>query len=581
MRASHSFGSSERPQPKLQRHGSGSGAPKKRERQSLDEWKRKNEERQELEREREDLAGRQDERLVKRSRKMGKPGALEDEWKHCWKPLARKKAIIKGLDRIFSMAQLDENFNLFGNDVIQCFYDVATVSGEPLRRRALMYVEQLAHRWKHEVMHRGWKQGLKPTPQEVIDAVIGMYCLERLGIHHQLKAEVVTFLNLAESDGGYSVKMYLGWDPHNQEPPADLEDGSTKISQQRTMSNSLIHSFYAERVGVSFGAGYDQVFKWLPTVRPYRGPSELSWQHYIDQCYLVTHIVFTLNNWGELQLDPQLLPHEYYFIREHMAVQIKHGDVHLVGEFVECLRAFGATDTDSLVQKGMAFLMSCQEEDGSWDNAKETDDYTTYHATMVGVQALLQHRYRGFGPGMEKITPILRKWYSEEIAGGKGAKQKAKAGASAQEQIEPDDFEAKGQHDPRMTGLATTMASLEREWGTGGSASASGEGGSSGGGGGSGGSSGAISEAEVTSIGATLKAIAQREKQGSAEPSDVRTAIAEIKKLQGATDGGGFSTELLKSTGIGKVVGKLRKSADQSLAKSAKALVASWKQLVV
>ena len=100
-------------------------------------------------------------------------------------------------------------------------------------------------------------------------------------------------------------------------------------------------------------------------------------------------------------------------------------------------------------------------------------------------------------------------------------------------------------------------------------------------GGGSGGSSGAISEAEVTSIGATLKAIAQREKQGSAEPSDVRTAIAEIKKLQGATDGGGFSTELLKSTGIGKVVGKLRKSADQGLAKSAKALVASWKQLVV
>ena len=29
-----------------------------------------------------------------------------------------------------------------------------------------------------------------------------------------------------------------------------------------------------------------------------------------DECYLVTHVVFTLNNWGELRLDPALLPHE-------------------------------------------------------------------------------------------------------------------------------------------------------------------------------------------------------------------------------------------------------------------------------
>jgi hypothetical protein len=30
-----------------------------------------------------------------------------------------------------------------------------------------------------------------------------------------------------------------------------------------------------------------------------------------------------------------MLPHEYYFVREHMAVQLKYKDVHLVGEFVE------------------------------------------------------------------------------------------------------------------------------------------------------------------------------------------------------------------------------------------------------
>ena len=87
------------------------------------------------------------------------------------------------------MAQ-DDDFELFGNDVIQCFGDVATVTADPVRRRALKYVEQLAHRWKHQVLQRGWKRDRNPTPYEVIEAVIGMYCLERLGIY-QPKAEVI------------------------------------------------------------------------------------------------------------------------------------------------------------------------------------------------------------------------------------------------------------------------------------------------------------------------------------------------------------------------------------------------------
>ena len=48
-----------------------------------------------------------------------------------------------------------QNFDHFGNDMIQCFYDVATVTGEPVRARALKYVEQMAHRWKHSVMAQG------------------------------------------------------------------------------------------------------------------------------------------------------------------------------------------------------------------------------------------------------------------------------------------------------------------------------------------------------------------------------------------------------------------------------------------
>ena len=50
-------------------------------------------------------------------------------------------------------------------------------------------------------------------------------------------------------------------------------------------------------------AFYSAFFEHLPALRPYRGPAALGEQPYLDQCYLVTHIVFTLTNWGELRID--------------------------------------------------------------------------------------------------------------------------------------------------------------------------------------------------------------------------------------------------------------------------------------
>jgi len=82
-----------------------------------------------------------------------------------------------------------DNFDLFGNDIIQCFYDIATVTGEPVRKKTLKYVEHLANRWKYTIMQRGWKEVPEevPSPYEVIDAIIGMYCMERVGIRHDVK----------------------------------------------------------------------------------------------------------------------------------------------------------------------------------------------------------------------------------------------------------------------------------------------------------------------------------------------------------------------------------------------------------
>ncbi|CAM9209539.1 unnamed protein product, partial [Discosporangium mesarthrocarpum] len=337
---------------------------------------------------------------------------------------ARKRAVLRGLDKIFQMSWSEDNFSLFGNDMMQCFYDVANMTGEPVRARALMYVEQLAHRWKYAHMHVGWKKAARPTPEEVLDAIIAMHCLERVGIHHEIKSEVQSSLKM------YTARDYLGWDPADGPPPEEVADMYTgeAIGRYRCMSNSIINTYYADRVGLQLGCSFEQVLRWLPEFWPYKGPLDLDWENYIDQCYLVTHVVLTLNNLGELRLDPELFPHEFLFMREHLAVQIKQRDMHLVGAFVSCLRCFGAPDSDTLIQAGISFLLEAQEEDGSWDRGEDRDDYTTYHATMFGIQALLTHHYRGCGPGTTGVVPLLEEWYKEETARKPGERRKAWAG---------------------------------------------------------------------------------------------------------------------------------------------------------
>ena len=197
-----------------------------------------------------------------------------------------------------------------------------------------------------------------------------------------------------QSDKVYETKDYLGWNPFTG-PPSDqtLEISSgVEVSKYRAFSNAIIHAFYADRVGLNLGCTFCQIFQWLPSLRPYKGPRELPWHEYIDQCYLVTHIIFVMNNWGELSLHPSLFPNEYFFLRANFDIHIQQRDVHLIAEFTETLRSFGCDDKDELIQKGIRTLLSLQDENGIWDDTDGNDPYRTYHATMCGAQALLAHK---------------------------------------------------------------------------------------------------------------------------------------------------------------------------------------------
>lgn len=100
---------------------------------------------------------------------------------------------------------------------------------------------------------------------------------------------------------------------------------------------------------------------------------------------------------------------------------IEKRDIHLVGEFIQCLRIFGVEENNIAIRDGIQFLLEEQQEDGSWDNQMydgrlDTDlAYIAYHATMVAIQALVPPLFTGFGCMNEITEEMMSDWYSTEV----------------------------------------------------------------------------------------------------------------------------------------------------------------------
>ena len=60
----------------------------------------------------------------------------------------------------------------------------------------------------------------------------------------------------------------------------------------------------------------------------------------------ITHLVYTLNDYNRYRLSPEWLPQEFEFLRENLKGPVAAGDAELLGEFVDCLRAFGLPESD-------------------------------------------------------------------------------------------------------------------------------------------------------------------------------------------------------------------------------------------
>ena len=331
----------------------------------------------------------------------------------------REQAIQRGLEFVYRTACDPENFAEYGSDLLGCFGWIASTSlDSKLRKRARQMGRERASQWRRD------HPALPPQADadSISNLVYGSYAAHRLGFPDQALKE-----QLQRAAGSFPPQDYLWFDPVTEPPPDDVPEqcdcglwnkrGAQKcrkckrrlspMSRYKVWYYALMATYSGDRYGVTLGAHYREVIKWLPAMRPYRGNENDRNADFYDTAYAVTHIIYTLNDYSVYLLSPDWLPQEFAFLKVNLKEAIRREDPEMAGEFLDALRAFGLTSRHSLIRMGTEYLLSKQNSDGSWGEMTTDDIYARYHPTWTAIDGLREYAWRGEGLSFPKLKPWL------------------------------------------------------------------------------------------------------------------------------------------------------------------------------
>ncbi|HEY9285936.1 MAG TPA: hypothetical protein VIP46_20975, partial [Pyrinomonadaceae bacterium] len=259
--------------------------------------------------------------------------------------------------------------------------------------------------------------------QTVADLAFGHDAANSLGL-----PDAKLTAQLRRAAARFGPRDFLRFDPAAEPPPSDVpedcrfdhtanERGATSCrrcgrplrmrTRQDVWYDALIMAYTGERAGVRLGASYAEVFRWLPSLRPYRAPRAADDAEFYDTAYALTHVVYTLNDYGQTSLSPRWLPREFEFLRANLREAVRLRDADMLGEFVDSLRAFGLDERDAEIREGVEYLLANQNADGSWGDREAEDVYLRYHPTWGGVAALSRYRFaRGRSPRFNRVKNL-------------------------------------------------------------------------------------------------------------------------------------------------------------------------------
>jgi len=329
---------------------------------------------------------------------------------------AHNSAIERGLDFIYRFGTTQKCFANYGSFLICCFALVAATSRDPkLRSLGRERAKQLLRRWSaaHPLMPADASSDL------LLEFVLVHYAQRRIGLHDPASAKSVRL-----TARNFSACDLLGFDPAEAPPPDDLpytcectfqNPRGRKACKQckrrlrirsryKVWMEALANTYVAERSGVVFGARYADVLKWLPVLRPY--PADEDGEEVLrDAIYAVTHVVYTLNDYGTYRVARRWLPREFAFLKANVASACTRHDPEILGELLDSLKALGLGVNHPLIKRGTNYLLAEQNEDGSWGDLSEDNVRTRCHTTWTAIDGLRTFAWRGERLSRPAIQP--------------------------------------------------------------------------------------------------------------------------------------------------------------------------------
>jgi hypothetical protein len=333
----------------------------------------------------------------------------------------RDEAIARGLEFIYRTARDPENFSAYGFDYTFCLRWIASTSKDSaLRRAARGMAVECARRWRSE----NPSVPADADAETVAQMVFGGLSADRLGLR-----DAAFRREVRSAAARVSAEDLLWFDPAAGPPPRDLpadcacgevnERGRKRcrgcrkrlkwLSRYEVWLLALIRTYLGERYGVKLRAGYADAIRWLPAMRPYP-PLSRGYEDFIWAVYAVTHVVYTLNDYSTYRLSPRWLPAEYEFLKASLDDIIKLNDTDAAGEVLDSLKSFGLSDRSPLIRKGVDFLLSTQNADGSWGDREAEDIYDRYHPTLTAVNGLRDYAWTKRALVFPELGPELRRW---------------------------------------------------------------------------------------------------------------------------------------------------------------------------
>ena len=332
------------------------------------------------------------------------------------------RSIRRGLDFIYRVANTRDGFDRYGSLLICCFALVGATSRDAsLRQLARSRARKLAQRW-----HRAHPRVPPDASSDLVPRfVLVRYALSRIGLR-----DVALNAELRTAAKRFSAQDLLGFNPVSEPPPNDLpftcdcglmnQRGRTFCKQcrrrleiqsrYRVWMGALASTYVSERSAILFGAPYLDVLKWLPTMRPYPVGADEDVEFLRDAIYAVTHVVYTLNDYGTYRLRPGWLPLEFAFLKANVAGACERKDPELLGELLDSLKALGLLASDPLIIRGTKYLMEGQNEDGSWGDPDEENIRRWCHTTWTAIDGLRTYAWRGERLSRPEVKSMLKRW---------------------------------------------------------------------------------------------------------------------------------------------------------------------------